>query len=62
MIEKELEEDGIIIRTVYSQVPPKVVYELSEMGETLKEIIDKLCAWGERNETIDASWKKQNSG
>lgn len=45
---KELVEDEIIIRTVYNQVPPKVVYELSELGWSLKSILDELDAWGER--------------
>jgi DNA-binding HxlR family transcriptional regulator len=45
---RELEEDEIIIRTVYNQVPPKVVYELSKVGETLKLIIDQMCDWGEQ--------------
>ena len=45
---RELEEDGIVIRTVYSQVPPKVEYELSELGESLKPIMDLMCEWGER--------------
>jgi len=43
-----LEEDGIIIRTVYNQVPPKVVYELSEFGMSLKPLLDQLDKWGER--------------
>ncbi|MFD2370225.1 winged helix-turn-helix transcriptional regulator [Brevibacillus sp. GCM10020057] len=46
---RELEEDGIINRIVYNQVPPKVVYELSEYGWSLKNILDTLCAWGERH-------------
>ncbi|KPV60108.1 transcriptional regulator [Paenibacillus sp. A3] len=45
---RELEEDGIIIRTVYNQVPPKVVYELSELGISLKSILDQLSEWGEQ--------------
>lgn len=45
---RELEDDGVIIRTVYNQVPPKVVYELSELGDSLKPIIDVMCEWGER--------------
>jgi DNA-binding HxlR family transcriptional regulator len=45
---RELEEDGVITRTVFNQVPPKVVYELSELGESLKPIIDQMCEWGER--------------
>ncbi|MCL6586297.1 MAG: helix-turn-helix transcriptional regulator [Anoxybacillus sp.] len=48
---RELEEDGIIHRIVYNQVPPKVEYELSEYGWSLKEILDSLCAWGEKHIT-----------
>ncbi|MBH5319609.1 helix-turn-helix transcriptional regulator [Paenibacillus sp. GSMTC-2017] len=44
---RELEVDGVIIRTIYNQVPPKVVYEISELGLTLKPIIDQMCVWGE---------------
>jgi len=45
---RELEEDGIILRTVYNQVPPKVEYELSEFGQSLNSILDQLDEWGER--------------
>lgn len=45
---RELEEDGIIIRTVYNQVPPKVVYEMSEFGMSLKSLLDQLDEWGEK--------------
>ncbi|WP_248924772.1 winged helix-turn-helix transcriptional regulator [Paenibacillus hamazuiensis] len=45
---RELEDDGVIVRTVFNQVPPKVVYELSPLGESLKPIIDQMCEWGER--------------
>ena len=48
---RELEADGIINRIVYNQVPPKVEYELSEYGWSLKEILDSLCAWGEKHIT-----------
>lgn len=44
---RELEEDGLINRNVYNQVPPKVIYELSEYGWSMKGILDTLCAWGE---------------
>ncbi|WP_289140656.1 helix-turn-helix domain-containing protein [uncultured Brevibacillus sp.] len=46
---RELEDDGIINRIVHHQVPPKVIYELSEYGWSLKGILDTLCAWGERH-------------
>ncbi|MBB6731384.1 winged helix-turn-helix transcriptional regulator [Cohnella zeiphila] len=44
---RELEDDGIVNRISYNQVPPKVEYELSEYGWSLKSILDSLCAWGE---------------
>ncbi|MBY9079219.1 winged helix-turn-helix transcriptional regulator [Paenibacillus sp. HN-1] len=46
---RELEDDGIVNRIVYNQVPPKVEYELSEYGWSLQPILDSLCAWGERH-------------
>ncbi|MGG2063626.1 winged helix-turn-helix transcriptional regulator [Bacillus sp. S14(2024)] len=48
---RELEEDGVINRIVYNQVPPKVEYELSEYGWSLQDILDSLCTWGERHIT-----------
>lgn len=44
---RELEEDGVINRIVYNQVPPKVEYELSEYGSSLESILSALCTWGE---------------
>jgi DNA-binding HxlR family transcriptional regulator len=43
---REMERDGIIIRKVYAQVPPKVVYSISRYGRTLEPILVALCAWG----------------
>ncbi|EJL44235.1 transcriptional regulator [Brevibacillus agri] len=45
---RELEEDGIISRRVYDDVPPKVEYSLTEEGESLREILQAMCAWGDR--------------
>lgn len=44
---RELEEDGIVNRIVYGQVPPKVEYELSQYGWSLEAILNALCTWGE---------------
>ena len=44
---KELEKDGLIIRTEYPQIPPKVEYSLSLKGQSLMQILDQLCIWGE---------------
>ncbi len=46
---KELEADGLIVRTMYPEVPPKVEYTLTERGRSLVAVLDKLCDWGEAN-------------
>ena len=43
---RSLESDGIITRTVYPEVPPRVEYSLSELGESMRPIIDSMEAWG----------------
>lgn len=43
---RSLESDGIITRTVYPEVPPRVEYALSELGESMRPIIDSMEAWG----------------
>lgn len=45
---RELETDGLILRTVYPQVPPKVEYSVTDIGESLRAIIDQLEQWGRR--------------
>ena len=39
--------DGIVVRTVYAEVPPRVEYSLSELGESMRPILDSMQAWGE---------------
>lgn len=48
---KNLEDEGLIIRTEYQQVPPKVEYSLSEIGEKFKKVLSVLEVWG--NEYIE---------
>ena len=43
---RSMEEDGIIIRTVYPEVPPRVEYALSELGESMRPILDAMQKWG----------------
>jgi DNA-binding HxlR family transcriptional regulator len=55
---RAMEEDGIITRKVYAEVPPKVEYELSDLGDTLRPIIDLMRVWGRNyqkmvNESIE---------
>lgn len=44
---RSLEEDGIVKRTVFPEVPPKVEYSLSELGITMNPIIDAMAEWGD---------------
>ena len=43
---RALEEDGLVDRTVYAEVPPRVVYSLSELSNTLRPVIDAMQEWG----------------
>lgn len=43
---RSMESDGIITRTVYPEVPPRVEYALSELGDSMRPIIDAMEAWG----------------
>ncbi|TKT72727.1 helix-turn-helix transcriptional regulator [Afipia massiliensis] len=53
---RALEEDDLIIRKVYAEVPPRVDYELSETGQRLRPVIDALKQWGDENRArIDAA-------
>ena len=46
---RELEDSGVINRTVYEQVPPKVEYSLSTYGRSLEPVLELLCIWGEEH-------------
>ena len=43
---RSMEEDGLITRTVYPEVPPRVEYALSALGETMRPILDAMQEWG----------------
>jgi DNA-binding HxlR family transcriptional regulator len=44
---RELQADGLIRRTVYPQVPPKVEYDLTEKGKSLQPVLAAISAWGQ---------------
>ncbi|HET9503480.1 MAG TPA: helix-turn-helix domain-containing protein [Hymenobacter sp.] len=48
---KELEEDGIVQREAFAELPPRVEYWLTERGALLLPILDQLCAWHSAGET-----------
>lgn len=49
---RKLEENKIVTRTVYAQIPPKVEYELTEIGKELAPIIKELGKWGEKHRLL----------
>ena len=51
---REMESSGLLTRTVYAEVPPRVEYTLTDLGYSLKPILDAMWNWGE-------SYKAQNS-
>jgi DNA-binding HxlR family transcriptional regulator len=54
---RELEKDGLVIRKVYPQIPPKVEYSLTETAQTLIPILDQLCDWGSEHMGDDIEFK-----
>jgi DNA-binding HxlR family transcriptional regulator len=46
---KELEEHGIICKKIYHQLPPKVEYSLTELGQSLLPVIDAMNHWGDQH-------------
>ena len=49
---RELESDGVISRTVFPEVPPKVEYELTELGRSLAPVLLTMRDWGERFQSV----------
>ena len=55
-----LEADGLVRRTVYPEVPPRVEYALTEMGQSLMPIIHELTQWALRNMPVIMDHRKQH--
>jgi DNA-binding HxlR family transcriptional regulator len=52
---RSMESDGIIIRTVYPEVPPRVEYSLSELGESMRPILESMQVWGNNYKKLVAN-------
>ena len=59
---RELEEQGIILRTVFPEGPPRVEYSLSEIGKTLKPVLGGLCEWGKTYQEYQRQGKYVEKG
>ncbi len=44
---RDMEKSGLLTRTVYAEVPPRVEYSLTDLGKSLKPILDAMQTWGE---------------
>lgn len=49
-----MEKDGIILREVFAEVPPRVEYRLSDLGSSLRPVISALAKWGEKYKEMAA--------
>ena len=49
---RSMEADGIVTRTVYPEVPPKVEYALSDLGESMRPILNSMQEWGENYKAL----------
>lgn len=49
---RQMEADGIITRTVFPEVPPHVEYALSEIGESMRPVLDSMSEWGNKYKKI----------
>ena len=49
---RAMEENGLVHREVYAEVPPRVEYSLTELGKSLKPILDSMWAWGEEYKSL----------
>lgn len=49
---RSMEDTGLIVRRVYAEVPPRVEYSLTEVGQSLRPILDSMWAWGESYQAL----------
>lgn len=56
---RNLERDGLLIRTIYPTIPPRVEYELSDLGRSLKDVLAPFGAWVAANQAIIEASRRQ---
>ena len=59
---KELEEDGLIVREEYEGLPPKVEYYLTDIGYTLRPVIDSMQKWGKEYKRLRKLMERMQNG
>lgn len=55
---RELEMDGLLTRTVYPEIPPRVEYRLTDFGASFRPVMDSMCKWGDAYRAL----RKQKKG
>ena len=50
-----LEHQGVLTRTVHAEIPPRVVYELTERGQSFRSVLQAMAAWGNDDLGIEAA-------
>jgi len=56
---KELENDGMLLRTIFPQIPPRVEYQLTALGKSFLTILDAMRAWGAQHHVCKPTAKKK---
>ena len=59
---KELEEDGLVVREEYEGLPPKVEYYLTDIGYTLRPVIDSMQKWGKEYKRLTKFMERMQNG
>jgi DNA-binding HxlR family transcriptional regulator len=57
---RKMEACGLVRRTVYAEVPPRVEYEMTEIARELDPIVNELQSWGERHKALMKSIEEEN--
>ena len=55
---RELEQDGIVTRTIYAEIPPRVEYAITDFGRTLECVIAVMCQWGTQYQAMVVEKKR----